>query len=127
MRRGFAFAVLLACQSGDPGAPGAPCEFTQTIAQPLGPPPQMHTITYGDLSAGTMMLAARSTCTDACLWTPSFRPANAQPKDFVIGRCATNCSDGGTCPSTEICDPVLVNGTFTELCVDFSFLLADAG
>jgi hypothetical protein len=129
MRRGLAAVLLLACQSGDPGAPGAPCEFTHTTTQPLGPPPQMITMRYSDVAAGTTLLVAKSTCTDQCVWKPSDKPTNAQPNDFVVGKCEKNCfdPDGGMCLATELCEPVFIDMTFFGACFDQTIFQPDAG
>jgi hypothetical protein len=129
MRWGLAAFLLLACQSGDPGAPGAPCEFSHTTTQPLGPGPQMHTMMYREVTAGTTLLAAKSTCNDECVWTPLDMPTNAQPTDYVVGKCAKSCfdPDGGACLPTELCEPVFIDMMFFGACFDQTVFQPDAG
>jgi hypothetical protein len=124
VRWGLIAVVLAACQSG---RPGAPCEFQQTVQEPLMTGSTTLTLTYQDVGPRTSLIADRSNCTEACVWANWEKPANAQPTDPVVGTCASSCADGGVCGPTAACEPVFFGGAQHEVCIDITFLLGDAG
>jgi hypothetical protein len=50
-------------------------------------------------------------------------PANAQPTDFIVGKCELNCLDGGVCEGVDFCERVVIDSAVVGACFDQSVSL----